>query len=110
MNYYLIKEYLKTFLTDESALFHLKVMFWVLFSMVCCVIAIGSVALIVNLLNYLPWVVIPLKEDSLYFFKALTMGLASLSILIVEMDVMYKVAGIINKRFEKNHAGGRYEK
>lgn len=110
MNYYLIKEYLKKIITDEFTLLNLKVMFWVLFSIVCFVIAIGSFALNASLLSYLPWGMIPLTETSISFFKALTIGLSSLSILVVEMEVMYRVARLINKKFKKNSAGGRYEK
>lgn len=109
MNYYLIKEYLKKILTDEITLLSINVMFWVLFSMFCLVIVIGSFALNANLLSYLPWAEIPLTETSISFFKALTIGISSLSFMVVEMEVMYRVARVINKKFKKYSAGGRYE-
>jgi len=110
MNYYLIKEYLKKIITDEITFLNFKVMFWVLYVMACLVISTGSVALNVNLLSYLPWAKIPLTEDSLSFFKALTFGITSLSFIIVEMEFMYRGARVINKKFQKIAAGGRYEK
>lgn len=110
MNYYLIKEYLKKILTDEFALFHFKLMLWFFFANACVVIVIGSFALVGSLLNYLPWGEIPLSDDGRTLIQALTLGVISLFILSIEIQVIKNVVGVINKKFQKIAAGGRYEK
>ncbi|RTX96369.1 hypothetical protein EJ576_21835 [Pseudomonas sp. C 49-2] len=105
MNYYLIKEYLKKLLADELAFFYFKVMFWFLFSIACIVIAIGSFALVGILLIYLPWGELPVSDEGRTLIQVLTFSVICLFILSIEIQVIQKVAGIINKKLKESDAG-----
>ncbi len=97
-------------LADEYLRLPLVILFWFFFSNVCIVIVVGSFALVGSLLSYVPWGEIPVSDDGRTLIQALTLGFISLSILSIEIQVMQKVAGVINKKFQKIAAGGRYEK
>lgn len=120
MNNYLIKEYLKKIMTDDVNISVLKLyflmLFWVTIPFVVIFIVLSVVTLIVvqfeflnNLLISLPWGKLPVSDEGRTLIQVLTFAVISLFILSIEIQVIQKVAGVINEKFKKIAAGGHDE-